>query len=111
MISLQSLFYTALVLFLVDIPWLAFTKYVVRDPFYESARGGRMWAAPLVYLAMAYLLSLQTSAEQAAKVGFATYAVYDFTNLALFGQLQPLTAISDVAWGGALFYITYRLLH
>ncbi len=108
--KLSAVLIAALVLLIIDIPWLAFTKYVVRDPFYESARGGRLWAAVLVYLAMAYLLLLQPNAIQAAKVGLATYAVYDFTNMALFGSLGLLTGFSDVLWGGTLFYLTYTAL-
>ena len=49
---------------------------------------------------------------KAATYGVATYAVYDFTNLATIRGYQPAFAVADTLWGGILFaivkYITMR---
>jgi uncharacterized membrane protein len=98
------------VMILVDLPWLAFTKYVIKDKFYQDAGQMNLIAAAIVYVALAYLLQLQKSAEKAFYVGMATYAVYDFTLLAVGKNLSLTTAVGDTFWGGALFYITYKII-
>ena len=46
-------------------------------------------------------------------LGLVIYAVYEFTNMALFKNWYTLTAIIDTAWGAILFAlvtgITYKL--
>lgn len=69
-------------------------------------------AAAIVYVALAYLVTLPSidSAAKAAAVGAATYAVYDFTNLAIFRNYTVKFALMDTAWGGALFAIVHTIL-
>lgn len=69
-------------------------------------------AAAIVYVALAYLITLPSidSASKAAALGAATYAVYDFTNLAIFRNYTVKFAIADTVWGGALFAITHTIL-
>ena len=62
--------------------------------------------ALVVYLALAYLVTKTESPEEAFKVGVATYAVYDFTNLALFKHYTLSFAIMDTLWGGILLGLT-----
>jgi uncharacterized membrane protein len=50
------------------------------------------------------------SAQDAFLLGLTVYGVYDFTNLALLSKWQLFTAITDTLWGGALFYLTTRLV-
>jgi uncharacterized membrane protein len=96
------------VLALVDIPWLAFNSYVLKDPFYQGGGPLRIWAALVVYVALAYLLLKSKSANEAFLTGAATYAVYDFTLMAVFSKFSLTTALSDTLWGGILFYLSYR---
>ena len=98
------------VMFLVDLPWLSLNKYIIKDPFYQDTGKMSIPAAIVVYIALGYLLSLQRSAEKAFYVGMATYAVYDFTLLAVGKNLGILTAIGDTIWGGVLFYVTYQII-
>jgi len=70
----------------------------------------RLWAAPIVYVALAYLLVQMKSLKQAAASGMAVYAVYDFTNLLTFKDYTLSFAIQDTLWGGVLFAIAYSVL-
>ena len=70
----------------------------------------RLWAAPIVYVALAYLLVQMKSLKQAAASGMAVYAVYDFTNLLTFKDYNLSFAIQDSLWGGVLFAIAYSVL-
>ena len=69
-------------------------------------------AAAIVYVALAYLVTMPgiDSAAKAAALGAATYAVYDFTNLAIFRNYTIKFAMIDTAWGGALFAIVHTIL-
>ncbi len=83
---------------------------------FESIQGGRVTfnyaAAAVVYAALAYLVTLPAAATVAgaAALGAATYAVYDFTNLAIFRNYTVKFAMIDTLWGGALFAIVATLL-
>ena len=108
--NFRSLPIIMIIMFLVDLPWLSFTKYVIRDPFYLDSGKMSIVSAIIVYFALAYLLQLQKSAEKAFYVGMATYAVYDFTLLAVGKNLALTTALGDTVWGGVLFYLTYQIV-
>ena len=96
---------------IVDIPWLVLQMLVIKDPFYSTPNAGfRLIPTIIVYLALGFLLLQQTSAQKAAMVGAATYAVYDFTLLALFKDFSWFQAIADTIWGGILFYLSYQVL-
>ncbi len=99
------------VLAIVDIPWLSFNTLILKDPFYQREGPLRIWAALVVYIALAYLLLKASSAKEAFMIGMTTYAVYDFTLLALFNKFSITTALSDTLWGGILFYLSYKALN
>jgi uncharacterized membrane protein len=63
----------------------------------------------VVYAALAYLLLKAKSAEEAFWLGASTYAVYDFTVLAVFKDYPLYLAVGDTLWGGTLFAIVYTL--
>jgi len=69
------------------------------------------WAAIVVYLALAYLLLQTKEPMEAFGLGLATYAVYDFTNLATLRGYEPMIAVMDSLWGGVLFYIGRTILN
>lgn len=110
----QPLFLTAIVLLLIDLPWLGF----IGTPYMNAVRtiqGGRdprtrPLAGVIVYLAMAYLVLQTTSLTGAFFTGMAVYAVYDFTVLALFKDYPIHLAIADSIWGGILFMIAHWVM-
>ncbi len=100
----------AVLIFLVDIPWLyavsGWSGEMVRD-IQGSSLQMRIVPAAVVYLALGYLATLPKSILEAFGIGAATYAVYDFTNLAILKQYDPMFAIADTLWGGTLMAIVY----
>jgi hypothetical protein len=105
--NVKDLLLAIIVLAIVDIPWLSFNMFVLKDPFYQGGGPPRIWAAVIVYLALAYLLFQAKSANEAFLIGMTTYAVYDFTLLALFNKFSVSTALADTLWGGILFYLSF----
>ena len=101
-------------LFIVcDIPWL-FTVGGWSQSMVKKIQGGaplalRWQGAPVVYIALAYLLLQTHSNAQAFLTGLATYAVYDFTNYATLTNYDLKFAIADSVWGGVLFSIVRQV--
>ncbi len=95
-----------LLLALVDMPWLFLIgdtaqKMILR--IQGSELKVKFVPALVVYLALAYLVTKTESPMEAFKVGVAVYAVYDFTNLAMFKNYTLSFALLDSIWGGILF--------
>ena len=109
----HSLLKTAAVIVLVDLFWL-FTGGIYARKMTENIQGSplqmRWIALPVVYLFLAYMLLETTSNKQAFMYGVSIYAVYDFTNYALFDRYDWKFAIADSLWGGVLFVIARHLL-
>jgi uncharacterized membrane protein len=109
----HSFLLTALALLVVDIPWLT----LIGGPYGEvvqKIQGGRpMVTRPLagipVYFALAYLVLKAESVQEAFLIGMTTYAVYDFTVMAVFKEYTLGIALADTLWGGLLFGIVYFL--
>jgi uncharacterized membrane protein len=99
---------------LIDVPWLTLQMSTATTMFTKiqgsRSLAMRFWAAPIVYVALAYLLVQMKSLKQAAASGMAVYAVYDFTNLLTFKDYTLSFAIQDTLWGGVLFAIAYSIL-
>lgn len=98
----------------LDAPWL-WLQSGPSQMMFRDIQGGRkvvmrLWPAIVVYLALAYLLTLQPSVLDAALAGACVYAVYDFTNLLVFKDYTVQFAIQDTLWGGVLFAIGYLVL-
>jgi len=70
----------------------------------------RVLPAIIVYIALAYLVIQSKDVRHAALVGAATYAVYDFTSLALLKKYSPIIAIADTVWGGVLFAVVKAIM-
>lgn len=105
---------TMVIIILIDIPWLTLQMSPSQKMFSEI-QGGRavrmtLWPAVVVYIALAYLLLLQTSVRGAFLSGAAVYAVYEFTNMAVFKDYSLSFAVADTLWGGVLFSIAYFLI-
>ena len=104
--------FASILIFLIDIPWLIY-QGSASQKMVSSIQGSplrfRAWAAIPVYIALGYLLLQQKSVQSAAASGAAVYAVYDFTNLAIFDKYPLSFAIQDTLWGGVLFSLAYLL--
>lgn len=99
----------ALVMFIVDLPWLMYSKqFWVKLPG-VSADGMRPLFGIPVYLAMAYLFTYAKSLGQAALIGLSTYAVFDGTNAVMFEKYPLWLGAADTLWGGFLFAAVYWL--
>ncbi len=109
----QKLLLIAVVMVLIDIPWL----WYIGDKFssmVQKIQGGkpmetRMFAAIPVYFAMAWLLTRASDMKDAFLIGSCTYIVYDFTNYATLTNYDLSIAFMDGLWGGVLFTIAYWL--
>jgi len=109
-----SLLFTSLLILGIDLPWLYITQELSGKMF-RSIQGAPIqvvwWAAVVVYIALAYLLLQTKEPMEAFGLGLATYAVYDFTNLATLRGYEPMIAVMDSLWGGVLFYIGRTILN
>ncbi len=98
----------------IDLPYLLLVSGQFR-PMIAAIQGSplqfRLWSAIPVYLALGYLLTLAGGWREAALVGAATYAVYDFTNYATLKNYTLEFALRDTAWGGILFTLTWLALN
>jgi uncharacterized membrane protein len=110
-----QIFGTTVVLFaLFDLPWLlaigeTAQKLVLRIQGSELSL--RFAPAFVVYLALAYLVLQVDTPFEAFKMGAAVYAVYDFTNLAMFKNYTLSFALMDTLWGGILFALVRYALN
>ena len=105
------LFLVAVLMFLVDLPWLSLIggQY---NAVIKSIQGGaevrmRPIAGLVVYPALAYLALRTDSLQDAFWTGLCVYAVYDFTVLAVFEKYPVYLSILDSLWGSFLFMVIW----
>lgn len=115
MISLTQFAFALGLLIVYDIPWLllirgsfgSMIQSIQREPL-----EAKFLPTLVVYLALAYLILQTETMADAFFMGAATYAVYDFTNLATIKKWSPQIAVKDALWGGVLFAaVRYTLNH
>ena len=108
--TLTTVLVLAVLILVVDIPWL-YTSSTWAGEMVRAIQGSAlsMKAVPaiIVYLALGYLATIPASATDAFALGVGVYAVYDFTNLAILKNYDPLFAIADTLWGGILFTVIF----
>lgn len=108
----EKIVMNAILLALLDIPWLTISKGFVNNMIVDIQGAPlRLKIAPaiVVYLAMGYLATIPKTALDAFAIGFATYAVYDGTNLATLAKYDWRFAIADSLWGGILFLMLFLI--
>jgi uncharacterized membrane protein len=76
----------------------------------------RWESAVICYLVLAsmlyyFIILPGRPATDAALLGFGTYAVYETTSYALLKDWELHIAVIDSLWGGALFYLTTRVVY
>ncbi len=100
----------AVVILILDLPWLFITSKWAGDMI-RDIQGSALVLNPIpaivVYLALGFLATIPTTPVESFGLGAATYAVYDFTNLAILKKYQPLFALADTFWGGVLFTLVF----
>ena len=112
--QLKELFTAALLLLILDLPWLMVSAPYVGDMIQRIQGSGLKMSyvpAAVVYLAMGYLLLQTKTSMDAFYIGLATYAVYDFTNLATLKNYDLSFALVDSLWGGVLFAMARFILN
>ncbi len=100
---------------LIDLIWLKFVageKYtkMIFDIQNEEMKV-KYVPAILVYVFMTVLLMLFGSESNIRNflLGFLSYGIYDFTNLALINKFDGTFALADMTWGGVLFALTNKI--
>jgi len=58
-----------------------------------------------------FIIQQNRSVKDAALLGLVIYAVYEFTNMALFKNWYLLTAIIDTTWGAVLFALVTGIVY
>ena len=119
---MNSFIVSSILLILIDSIYLYFIGKPVFDKTVAAIQNSPLVVniAPAIftYILMAVLLnyfiiSVNKSAFDAFILGFCTYGIFDFTNMAIFKKYNLKTAISDTLWGAILFFsvttITYYL--
>ena len=70
----------------------------------------RLVPAVIVYVALAYLVSIPKTSKEAFLLGLSTYAIYDFTNYAILKKYSLQFALMDTIWGGILMTIVWNIV-
>ena len=70
----------------------------------------RFLPAVIVYVALAYLVSIPKTSKEAFLLGLSTYAIYDFTNYAILKNYSLQFALMDTVWGGILMTIVWNII-
>jgi len=65
----------------------------------------------LIYGLNYFIIRKHKSVQEAASLGFFTYAVYELTNLSLFKNWNITTVIIDTTWGAVLFGLTTAIVY
>jgi uncharacterized membrane protein len=103
--TLKSFVVGAVLLALIDLPWLLFIQNWGSDVILKiqgSRPALRYFPAALVYFFMSYILTFPTSYAEAFLLGSCVYGVYDATTYATLKGYDPVLAMADTTWGGVL---------
>ncbi len=113
--TLKNFIKIFVIFILIDLIWIKFIagkKYtkMIFDIQNEEMKIKYIPAA-LVYVFMTILLMLFASQSNIRNflLGFLSYGIYDFTNLALINKFDAKFAVADMTWGGILFALTNKI--
>ena len=119
---MNSFIVSSVLLVIIDSIYLYFVGKPVFDKTVAAIQNSALVVniAPAIftYILMAILLnyfiiSVNKSPFDAFILGFCTYGIFDFTNMAIFKKYNLRTAITDTLWGAILFFtvtsITYYI--
>ena len=60
----------------------------------------------MIVLMHQFVINKNFTNQKVFLLGFLTYGIFDFTNMAIFSNYDIFIAIQDTIWGGILFMIT-----
>ncbi len=99
-------------------PWMkkAVPHLMAPNPnFYAAGIFYIIYLSSLIFLIISPALSQRTAmttlAIQAFIYGFAAYATYDLTNLAVMKNYPVSMALADMVWGGILTMVTALIIY
>ena len=69
----------------------------------------RYLPAVVVYIALAYLVTIPNNNTEAFLLGLSTYAIYDFTNYSTLNKYSLKFALMDSLWGGVLMTVVWNV--
>ncbi len=109
-----DLLIVAVVIVLIDSVYLNLTKtyfnkqikLIQGKPIELNIAGLLLCYTFLIFGFNYFIIQKQQSIMDAFLLGLVIYAVYEFTNYALFSNWSILTVIMDTLWGGVLFATT-----
>ena len=123
---IKHLFQSLLTFLAIDSIWISF----VASPWMKKAVPHLMTPSPnllaalafyliylsaLIYLiitpALSHKIGYQTLALQSFVFGFAAYATYDLTNLAVMKGYPLTMALADMFWGGLVTMLTALIIY
>ncbi len=104
-----------IIFILIDLIWIKFIAGPKYSKMINDIQGEPMKIkyipAIIVYVFMTVLFMLFSSQSNIRNflLGFLSYGIYDFTNLALLNKFDKTFALLDALWGGVLFAVTYQV--
>lgn len=111
---------SSILLVLVDSVYLFFIGKPIFDKTVSAIQNSNLVVkippAIFTYILMAvilnyFIISANKPAFDAFILGFCTYGIFDFTNMAIFKNYSLKTAISDTLWGAILFFIVTTITY
>jgi len=109
-VDIRALIKIAFFMIAIDAVWISLVAGKSFSKMTENIQRSPMIVRPLgaivAYVAMTLLFFTfrnDLTLVKAFLLGSLAYAIYDFTNYALFSNWKLETAIIDVIWGGTLF--------
>lgn len=60
----------------------------------------------MIILMHQFVINKNFTNQKVFLLGFLTYGIFDFTNMAIFSEYDIFIAIQDTIWGGLLFMVT-----
>ena len=60
----------------------------------------------MIILMHQFVINKNFTNQKVFLLGFLTYGIFDFTNMAIFSEYDIFIAIQDTIWGGLFFMVT-----
>lgn len=60
----------------------------------------------MIILMHQFVINKNFTNQKVFLLGFLTYGIFDFTNMAIFSEYDIFITIQDTIWGGLLFMVT-----
>jgi uncharacterized membrane protein len=79
---------------------------IQKSPFKLNYLGAILSYIFLLFLLYKFIIHPKKPVTDAVLLGMGIYAVFDFTNLAIFNNYPFFLSILDIVWGGLLFGLT-----